>query len=307
VSGARILPPFRRLLGQPREPQLSPLAASDYQRVLSVFNRQTTCHLHQDWHTLRELIASPGLRGWVARDERKIEALTGATLTYPPPYHQRSDQPAAWLRIAYADPDSPASLIDRVWRALLDDLRANGARSIWLLVMEPWIAPIARRWGFRPANTVISLRRHSFDIPASAALKGVTLRAAQDSDFDALLKVDAAAFESMWQYDREMLDLARRHAASLTLLERDGRPVGYQLSTWHIDSGHLARLAVVPDQQGLGLGGLLIEDMLRFFAGRGTHTITVNTQEDNHASQQVYKRYDFRRVSQQVAVWSLKL
>jgi len=304
VSGARALPPFLRFSGQPRGEEISPLAASDQRHVLSIFSNRTTYHLHQDWHTLPELIRAPSLRCWVARDRGRIQALVGATIIHPPPNPRRADQPTAWLRMVFADHATSNLMLDHLWETLIDDLRANQIHSINLLMIDLWIEPAATRWRFQPSNTVISLRRHSREIPASAIPAGVTLRPATHRDFDAILAVDSAAFEPLWQYDREMMDLARRHAATLTMLERNGQAVGYQLSTWHIESGHLARLALLPEEQGRGLGGLLIEDMLHFFGERSTYTITVNTQKDNLSSQRLYQKYGFEGVSQQVAVWT---
>jgi ribosomal protein S18 acetylase RimI-like enzyme len=83
--------------------------------------------------------------------------------------------------------------------------------------------------------------------------------------------------------------------------------LGYQLSTSHSRDGHLARLAVLPDFQGRGLGGMLIGEMVRFFEGRGVTTLTVITQEDNLASQHLYRRLGFDYTGHRVPVWSINL
>ncbi len=167
--------------------------------------------------------------------------------------------------------------------------------------------PFGKRWGFRQANAVISLRRESRRIPAASLPQGLSIHKADTAVLDAIVSLDAAAFEPMWQYDRGMMEMAQRHAATFTFIEQQGQIYGYQLSTWHIESGHLARLAIHPDLQGQGLGGILMGDMLSFFAGRGVYTITVNTQADNLASQRLYKRYGFEPVNQRVDVWTLEI
>ena len=91
------------------------------------------------------------------------------------------------------------------------------------------------------------------------------------------------------------------------MLEDGQQILGYQLSTWHIDTGHLARLAIRPERQGQGLGALLVGQMIRFFIERNIHHITVNTQENNTTSQRLYLRLGFKPVGHSVAYWSTDL
>jgi [ribosomal protein S18]-alanine N-acetyltransferase len=260
--------------------------------------------MHLDWYSLPELLRSLELKCWVGKDGTQVRTVVGATVLNPPPNLQRGDTPIAWLRLAGGEsPDALASL----WESLKSDLRADGVKQVVLLTMEPWIETVAKDWGFTPLNSVISLRRQNQPAVEAMAINGFTIRDAARADYEAIVRVDAAAFEPLWQYNLRTLELAQLHAATLTVLEKDNDLLGYQLSTWHIESGHLARLAIHPQWQGHGLGGLLIEEMLRFFEERDTHTITVNTQLDNVASQKLYERYGFMKINQRVGVWSLDL
>ena len=81
----------------------------------------------------------------------------------------------------------------------------------------------------------------------------------------------------------------------------------YQISTQHRQGGHLARIAVLPSEQGRGLGEGLAREALHFFQARGVRLVTVNTQADNHRSLRLYRRLGFDLFGYDVPVWTLAL
>jgi ribosomal-protein-alanine N-acetyltransferase len=56
---------------------------------------------------------------------------------------------------------------------------------------------------------------------------------------------------------------------------------------------HLTRLAVDPANQGHGIGAQLLHQAIIDVLGRGATRITLNTQEYNLRSQQLYERFGF--------------
>jgi ribosomal-protein-alanine N-acetyltransferase len=129
----------------------------------------------------------------------------------------------------------------------------------------------------------------------------------ESHDVEAVATLDANAFEPIWQLSRNALVDAQRQAATFTVAEIDNQIVGYQLSTWHLESGHLARLAISPDLRGQRIGQQLVIQMLHFFAERQVHSITVNTQADNTSSQKLYQRLGFQPTHHVVPVWETLL
>jgi ribosomal protein S18 acetylase RimI-like enzyme len=118
-----------------------------------------------------------------------------------------------------------------------------------------------------------------------------------------MTRVDHAAFSPPWQLSLSDLRQAMRLAASCTVATLDERIVGYQLSTRHRESGHLARLAVEPNLQGGGVGGAMLNRLLMYFHERSVHIVTVNTQETNTRSQRLYNYYGFFRNGYDLPVW----
>jgi ribosomal protein S18 acetylase RimI-like enzyme len=67
--------------------------------------------------------------------------------------------------------------------------------------------------------------------------------------------------------------------------------------------GHVARLAVDPPYQGHGVGHNLLQDALTHFVRRGAYGVTVNTQDDNQASINLYQRMGFTRSGEEYPVY----
>jgi ribosomal-protein-alanine N-acetyltransferase len=281
-----------------------PLAADAHDEVMRLFEHRTPRHVHIDWREMADWLPHPGLRCYVGGQNGRVQSVLGATI------HDSPDgQDAAWLRFAL--PGSafrPGPTLDPLWEALRADLSASGVGIVALLVINRWVEEIATRWGFEETNAVITLVRRRGPIPLPP-VPPVTLRelGKDTSELDTVARIDAEAFDSIWRYDRDTLAAAQEHAATFTCLERNGEMLGYQLSTAHGESGHLARLAVLPEAQGQGYGSALVGGMLRTFEQRGISVITVNTQEDNLRSQQLYDRLGFIPTGHRAPVWTLAL
>jgi ribosomal-protein-alanine N-acetyltransferase len=119
-----------------------------------------------------------------------------------------------------------------------------------------------------------------------------------------MVDVDHAAFSPLWQLSYSDLFHAQRIATRCTLAVKHDRIIGYQLSTMYRQTGHLARLAVLPEHQGTGVGAALLDNLIRYFIGRSVRTLTVNTQGTNTRSQRLYTRSGFRRNGYDLAVWT---
>ena len=82
---------------------------------------------------------------------------------------------------------------------------------------------------------------------------------------------------------------------------------GYQISTSTPMGGHLARLAVLPENQDHGIGKALLVDLLSQFARRGIVKVTVNTQADNLSSLNLYHKLGFHLTGEEYPVYQLNL
>jgi len=69
----------------------------------------------------------------------------------------------------------------------------------------------------------------------------------------------------------------------------------------------LARLAVNPQQQGRGLGYLLVQNLLNQAHDAGLYRLTVNTQNDNNASLALYQKIGFHLTGERYTVFTYPL
>jgi ribosomal-protein-alanine N-acetyltransferase len=258
-------------------------------------------HMHLDWQSLPALLGDPLLCCWVTRHHSVLEALLGAAIHVP-----LSGPKVAWLRLALPPIDEHSPALGCLWEALQTDLAERNVRQIGLLAIEPWIENIAAQWGFQHINTVVTLQRNFGPVP-SPPTPPLQIRPVTRTDLDDVVQVDAASFRPLWQNSHDALLAAQSQASTFTLIELEGEVLGYQLSTWYLDAGHLARLAVKPEARGQGLGKLLVGDTLRFFEERNINKITVNTQADNLISQQLYVDLGFIHTGHRVPMWALNM
>ncbi len=278
------------------------LAQAEHAQVSRLFQRITPYHLHLDWRSLEEWLPNPNLRCWVTHSDGSIQSIMGATLHLP-----QGAPGVAWLRCILPAPTGEVLPLDRLWEALRADLRSHGVGQVAIMALDDWVGSLAARWRFSRTNAVITLRRMQGEIPSPPSPPLRIRKVATGSDLDEVARLDSLAFEPLWQYSRETLAIAQQQAATFTVLEEGADLLGYQLSTQHVGSGHLARLAIRPDVQGRGLAALLVGDMLRFMHDRNIRTVTVNTQEDNIRSQRLYVRLGFEFTGHKVPIWTIDL
>lgn len=280
------------------------LTTVDQNQVIMLLRRAWRYHMHLDWRSFEQWLSDPALCCRVLYDHGSARALAGATLTNPT---SRSKGHVAWLRFLVPDQSGDKYALDDLWQDLRADLAARNVRQVGILIMDTWVTQAVARWGFTPLNEVVTLRRVSGYLPPPPEPPYALREVAAEADLSRVVAIDRQAFDPLWQYSLDTLRVAQQEAVTFSLLERDGQPLGYQLSTQHMGTGHLARLAVLPSEQGKGLGAMLIGGMLRFMQQRGIHTVTVNTQSDNTRSQRLYRQLGFETIGDGVPVWTLDL
>jgi ribosomal protein S18 acetylase RimI-like enzyme len=186
-------------------------------------------------------------------------------------------------------------------------LRERGVRRMAALAMEGWVERLCLEAGFRYTESMVVLSRSRAQVATVPVPPGLIVRPARAEDHPAIIAADTAAFAPPWQMSGELLALAINRADYLTVAERDGALVGFQLATPGHQGAHLARLAVQPAHQGRGIGAALVAEMLDHYHHRGAREITVNTQDTNTASLALYQRLGFTLNGLRFPVYQLNL
>ena len=274
---------------------IRPVTDDDLQRLANLIHYEAHVHRHLDWRAPLD---------WVGYHPYLVAEHNGdilAALACPP------DPPGvAWIRLFAASTNISLRLAwEELWAAACARLfEIGGATSIAAIPLHNWFRTLLEKSGFeRTHNVVVLSWKPQVSRPPAQLTPGWTIRSMTLSDLAAVETVDTQAFGLIWQNSLASLEVAFRQAAVATVAEGGGEIVGYQISTATPMGGHLARLAVKPKYQRLGIGYGLITDLLDQFEKRGAQSVTVNTQHDNLVSLSLYARAGFKRIGEEYPVY----
>lgn len=282
---------------------MSVITITPYERrhrhaVFDLLYRSYFTHTHLDWFTTEYWLDSGSVPLRLAWQENEMIGMLGASVPL---------NSTAWLRlIAVRDGSDARVVIGALWRSLRKHLWMLDVKEVVLLITGNWLLDLVPSLGFNYADSIITLRRTAEYLPRESVSR-LSVELAEFENLAEITRVDQTAFAPPWQLSQGDLRQAMRIAALVTIARSEGEIIGYQLSTRHRSSGHLARLAVNPAAQRQGVGRALLAHLIPAFAQRGVQVMTVNTQASNHASQQLYRQYGFERNGQDMPVWSLRL
>ena len=233
----------------------------------------------------------------VELDDHLVGALL-ATIDVPP---------VAWVRMA--------AISERLWafewisellHALQPHLTEAGARTLAWMGSQGWARSALQRRGFETAARVITLSKSDRSVPQVGAPEA-TLRPAIDADYGPMASIDRQAFDPLWWRSEESVRQRAATTSRFLVAELTGQVIGYAEREQHAHQGHLNRLVVEPNQQNVGIGGLLLRATLEHLWAAGSKVVSLNTQASNPASRGLYKRFGFRPTGAAATVWTLPL
>lgn len=282
-----------------------PVIEKDRRGLSKLFEREAFIHQHLDWRSPLDWI---GYKPYILLEPARGVITPLLTVEYPLAALACPQDPpgVAWIRVFAV---SPQNNLGEAWLLLWQEaqvqLDEDGFIGIVAAIpIYDWFREILDRSEFLHTHDVVMLSWVSTTIPALHELHATKIRNMDFKDLLEVQSVDEAAFPCLWHYSRRTLELALQNAILATVVERDGRVVGYQISTaTHVAGGHLARLAVSPEYQGLGIGYNLVCDVLAQLTQRGLTSITVNTQHNNLVSLALYDKIGFRRTRETYPVY----
>ncbi len=277
--------------------RIRPAVHTDYQQISDLIFFEGHVHRHLDWRTPLEWLGySPY---WVLEEDGRVVA----ALACPP-----DPEAIAWLRLfVHASHLSGLEAWSPLWTAACSELTQHGRVIVAAIAMERWMDSLLIESGFALAHHIVLLEWNDQPVTRYSIPAGFSIRSMKFDDLPRVVEVDAAAFDSLWRNSLPALSKAFSQAVYASVVENASGMVGYQLATWSPLGAHLARLAVRPEAQGLGIGAVLVNDLIvRMQNGGATH-ITVNTQGNNTVSLALYQKLGFRRTGEQYPVYSVQV
>jgi mycothiol synthase len=209
---------------------------------------------------------------------------------------------------AFAAGDAPVELVvdpserrKGLGRGMLDELVAEGEQAFWAHGDLPGAQALAASGGLHAQRILLVLRLELTEPPAAEVVPdGVTLRAYQPADADAIIEINARAFaHHPEQGAMDRADFDRRTSsdwfdpAGLFVAEREDRIIGFHWTKVEGGIGEVYVVGIDPDSQGGGLGTALTARGIRHMYEQGIRIVDLYVEGDNAPALAVYRRLGF--------------
>ena len=122
----------------------------------------------------------------------------------------------------------------------------------------------------------------------------LTLTHAREADLPALEKIENACFSDPWS---ENSLRAQLEGEGMTLLaKRDGRVIGELLLSLCPPEGEVLRIAVLPEERGLGVAAALLRRGIAEALSRGACVLYLEVREGNSPAILLYRACGFSEI-----------
>jgi len=277
-----------------------PADINDHQQLSNLIFFETRLHRHLDWRSPLEWLGAPFY--WALDEGGRITA----ALACP-----AETVGIAWVRLfVYAGHGSAQDAWHVLWPTAEYEIARAGGATVVAIAMQPWFQTLLAANRFVNRQQIVMLEWHGFASQPWVAreAEGIRVRKMMESDLPPVERTDAASFDPLWQNPLGTLQRAFSQSLFATVAEdTQGIIVGYQITTGGGQRAHLARLAVHPAVQGRGVGKALLSDLFRMLAQQGPSRLTVNTQNDNLTSLNLYRKMGFVRTGEHYPVYTLEV
>jgi ribosomal protein S18 acetylase RimI-like enzyme len=271
--------------------QLRPATRNDQAGIEALLGYKAYLHRHLDWRTPLDWLGHQPY--WVIAQDSTIYA----ALACPP------DPPGiVWIRFFSVLPSIQRK---KAWKALFEKALESfetPPEIIASVAVQDWYKQVLQDYGFVYHQSIVVLAWQERITPLAAPRADITLRRMQEEDLERVTAVDQSSFDPLWQNSLDGTQCAFRDSDYRVVALQDNEIIAYQMSSSTPFNAHLARLAVLPEMQGRGVGYALTYDMIQHYRFMGIGYITVNTQHDNHASLALYEKLGFRLTNDQFPV-----
>ena len=252
-------------------------------------------HRHLDWHSPIDWLGNQPF--WLLiKNQHAVAAF--ACPADPPGI--------AWVRLFAILPHlRPLPTWNILFQKACEDYVGADTILFASIALQKWYADLLLEAGFTLYQYIVVLSWQGQLSATDSLNKQAIIRNMTLEDLTQVYHIDQNSFEKLWQNSLDVINRSFKQSNYATVAEVDGRLVGFQISSYAYESAHLARLAVLPEVQGQGIGRLLVHDLLVHFSQEiGVRRITVNTQSNNFSSLALYEKLDFRPTGERFPVFT---
>jgi len=120
-----------------------------------------------------------------------------------------------------------------------------------------------------------------------------------------IIKIETSAYgEDHWNRDVFYSELDRKNSYNKVVLNNKNKAVAFLISSYLFEEAELLSIAVLKEYRGQGLSKLLIEDFIRHSKFNGIEKIFLEVKETNKVAKSLYKRFNFKVISQRKNYYS---
>lgn len=121
------------------------------------------------------------------------------------------------------------------------------------------------------------------------------IRPARSADAASLAALDARGQVNPWS-ESQFAALGREAGSSaetVLVLQSDGRAIGYVVFAQVLDEASIHRIAIHPEQRGLGLGKALLQSALEHMRRTGASRCLLEVRRSNAVARRMYEAHGF--------------
>lgn len=179
---------------------------------------------------------------------------------------------------------------------LVRRFKGSGTKSLFLRTDSDHIVKHALAKGFTIYNEQLLYRKKDYSLPGVQGLP-VTIRPYQVGDMEGLIGTEQAIFmPEVWNDRDTFAEMANNPAGVLYVAVFHGQVVGYNYNRiLENGTGHLVRLGVHDDYQGLGIGKQFLLKSIEWFRAQGAPEMMLYVRQENIAARALYEKFGFNK------------
>ncbi|AET66349.1 ribosomal-protein-alanine acetyltransferase [Desulfosporosinus orientis DSM 765] len=113
-------------------------------------------------------------------------------------------------------------------------------------------------------------------------------------DLEAIMEIEVSSFSTPWSLQAFKAELKDNEYARYTVLEVEGKVVGYMGLWFILDEGHITNVAIAPNFRGKHWGEFLMRSVMVKMIEEGMERMTLEVRASNSPAQSLYSRLGFK-------------
>ena len=267
-------------------PLIRTATESDQESIDSFLNNAAAVHRHLDWRSPLDWLGNNNFL--LSIENQQLRGILICTAE-PDEVH--------WIRI-FASHDFSA--MESRWQSLFNEFLVRASLqaepiTVAAIAYYEWMRELLELNQWLVHQRVVQLKWADNRLGKLEKKwpEELTIRPMSYKDLREVTRIDRECFPFVWTQSQDVITRAFDQSSHTTVAMLHGEIVGFQISTSYRSVAHLARLAVARKHQGQYIGQALVHHMLKHFSKPWIREITVNTQQDNQVSLNLYKKMGF--------------